>query len=212
MVACDLIAAVVRARERVVQVWAESSGGPLVLVAEKSLHEWTGASGDDYELACAVDDLGVVRFGAGEPALVFADEPARTTYFPRLRMFVQWIHADPGCDVEQAVSSLDNVTWEQGPTMDFGGPMVLLDAAAPGADIQLDHVRGAMDAEAISVEVAPGRYRVDHGETRPDERGSFRCYRLVSVAWSDHSANQAGRLSTNIPSGRAWMTSTSTSL
>lgn len=179
---CDLIAAVMRAKGRVVQIWAESSGGPLVLVSEKVLDEWTGASGDDYESACAVDDLGVIWFGAGEPALVFWDEPARTTYFQRLRIFVQWIYADPGCDVEQAVSELGDITWEQGPTMDFGGPMVLLDAAAPGTEIQLNHVRGAMDAEAIRVEIAPGRYRVDSGETRPDERTCFRCYRLVAVA------------------------------
>ncbi|WP_165959855.1 Imm21 family immunity protein [Nonomuraea longispora] len=164
------------------QIWAESSGGPLVLVAEKALNEWTGARGDDYELACAVDDCGVIRFGAGEPALVFWDEPTSITYFQRLRMFVQWVYGDPDCDVEQAVSDLGDVAWEQGPAMDFGGSMVLLDAAVPGAEIQIDQVRGAMDAEAISVEIVPGRYRVDCGEVRPDEHTCFRCYRLVAVA------------------------------
>ncbi|MEV1175040.1 Imm21 family immunity protein [Nonomuraea sp. NPDC049784] len=157
-------------------------GGPLVLVAEKELNEWTGASGDDYELACAIDDLGVIQFSAGGQALVFWDEPARTTYFQRLRIFVQWIYADPGCDVEQAASELGDIAWEQGPTMDVSGPMVLLDAAAPGAEIQINQVRGAMDAEAISVEIASGRYRVDCGEIRPDERTYFRCYRLMAVA------------------------------
>jgi hypothetical protein len=151
-------------------------------VAEQALNEWTGANGDDYNSACAVDDLGVIRFGAGERALVLWDEPARTTYFKRLRIFVQWVYADPGCDVEQAVSELRDVTWEQGPIMDVGGPMVLLDAAAPGAETQINQVRGAMGAEAISVEIEPGLYRVDSGEIRPDERTCFRCYHLVAVA------------------------------
>ncbi|SDI62763.1 Imm21 family immunity protein [Nonomuraea jiangxiensis] len=164
------------------QVWVESSGGPLVLVAEKALNEWTGADGDDYDSACTVDDLGVIRFGTGEQGLVLWDEPARTTYFQGLRIFVQWVYADPSCDVEQAVSWLGDVAWEQGPTMDVGGPMVLLDAAAPGGEIQINQVRGAMDGEAISVEIEPGRYRVDSGETRPDERTCFRCYRLVAVS------------------------------
>ncbi|MFI6919959.1 Imm21 family immunity protein [Nonomuraea spiralis] len=164
------------------QIWAESSGGPLVLVAEQVLSEWTGAVGDDYDVACAVDELGVVQFGAGEQALVLWEEPARTTYFRRLRIFVQWVFADPGCEVEQVVSELRDIAWEEGPTIDLDGPMVLLDAAAPGAEVQIDRVRGSMDAEAISVEIEPGRYRVDSGEIRPDERTCFRCHRLVEVA------------------------------
>lgn len=166
----------------IVQIWVESSGGPLALVAEGALSKWTGVSGDDYDSACAVDGLGVIRFGGGERALVLWDEPARTTYFKRLRIFVQWVYADPGCDVEQAVTELREVAWEQGPIMDIGGPMVLLDAAAPGAEVRVNQVRGAMDAEAIRVEIEPGRYRVDSGEIRPDERTCLRCYRLVAVS------------------------------
>ncbi|MEV5560996.1 Imm21 family immunity protein [Nonomuraea wenchangensis] len=164
------------------QIWAESSGGPLVLVAGQVLSEWTGAVGDDYDMACAVDELGVVRFGARRQALVLWEEPARTTYFKRLRIFVQWVYADPGCDVEQVIAELHDTAWEEGPTIDVDGPMVLLDAAAPGADVQVDQVRGSMDADAISVDVEPGRYRVDRCEVRPDERTCFRCYRLMKVA------------------------------
>ncbi|GAA3101631.1 hypothetical protein [Nonomuraea salmonea] len=66
--------------------------------------------------------------------------------------------------------------------MDVGGPMVLLDAAAPGAEVRIDQARGEMDAEAISVEIEPGLYRVDCGEVSLDERTCFRCYHLVALA------------------------------
>ncbi|WP_091077874.1 Imm21 family immunity protein [Nonomuraea wenchangensis] len=186
----DLIAAVM-AERRVVQIWAESSGGPLVLVAGKALNEWTGADGDDYELACAAEDLALIPFGTDEMALVLWEEPARTTYLQRPRIFVQWVHADPGCDVERVVSELGDVAWEQGPAMDVGGPMVLLDAAVPGAEVQVNQARDTMDAQAISVEIEPGRYRLDSGEIRLDERTCFRCYRLVAVAesGSGHAAS-----------------------
>ncbi|MEV4808161.1 Imm21 family immunity protein [Nonomuraea sp. NPDC049421] len=161
------------------RIWVESSGGPLALVPAEALHEWTGVNGADYDAACAVDGFGVIGFGKDRSALILWDEPARTTFFERL--FVQWMYADSDGDVERAVSRLCDVVWEQGPIVDVGGLMVLLDAAAPGPEVRIDQARGEMDAEAINVEIEPGFYRVDRGEVSPDERTRVRCYRLVAV-------------------------------
>ncbi|MFD9214570.1 Imm21 family immunity protein [Streptomyces sp. NPDC059544] len=67
-------------------------GGPLIVIPISALEEWGGCteasmvlgdSGDrdDYDRACAVDDLAaVITIGAvGARALVLGDEPATTT-------------------------------------------------------------------------------------------------------------------------------------
>ncbi|MGW1208054.1 Imm21 family immunity protein [Streptomyces sp. NPDC002499] len=70
-------------------VWVESMGGPLIVIPVSALAAWRGctetgvmagdaSAADDYDRACAVDDLaGVITVGEnGAQALVLADEPA----------------------------------------------------------------------------------------------------------------------------------------
>ncbi|MFE2626344.1 Imm21 family immunity protein [Streptomyces sp. NPDC059374] len=78
-------------------------GGPLIVVPVSALAAWRGCteSGvmvgdatapDDYDRACAVDDLaGVIAVGEnGAQALVLADEPATSCYLPERRAFLRW--------------------------------------------------------------------------------------------------------------------------
>ncbi|MDR8410821.1 immunity 21 family protein [Nonomuraea sp. 3-1Str] len=162
-------------------LWVESSGGPLALIAAEALPMWAGASGHDYEQACEVDGFDVIAFGADKRALILWEEPARTTFLAGPMMFAQWLYADPGTNVDRVLADTSRVEWEAGPLLDINGPMILLDAAAPGADLQIDQSRGTMSAEAISLDIPPGHYRVEAGETNPSDRTCFRLYRLVLV-------------------------------
>ncbi|MFF0243387.1 Imm21 family immunity protein [Streptosporangium sandarakinum] len=165
--------------ERGALVWAESAGGPLALVERQALDDWTGYEGD-YERACAVETVDVIPFGGGARALILWEEPAATAFLPEVRTFVQWLYADPGTDAARAVRDTAGVAWEAGPVFETAGPLVLLDAAIPGADIEIDRpAHGDSGAEAISVDLPPGRYHVESGDVKPDERSCFRLYRLV---------------------------------
>ncbi|WP_327374302.1 Imm21 family immunity protein [Thermomonospora echinospora] len=76
--------------------WVESMGGPLIVVPVSALAGWGGCTmtgmvngdgdvADDYDRACAVEDLaGVIAVGrAGAQGLVLAEEPATSCWaFP----------------------------------------------------------------------------------------------------------------------------------
>ncbi|MFB7025629.1 MULTISPECIES: Imm21 family immunity protein [unclassified Streptomyces] len=85
----------------------ESMGGPLIVVPVSALASWGGCTKDglmaggatapdDYDRACAVDDLaGVIPIDEnGAQALVLADEPANSCYLPQHRAFLRWLAAD----------------------------------------------------------------------------------------------------------------------
>ncbi|MGW2593604.1 Imm21 family immunity protein [Streptomyces sp. NPDC001515] len=82
-------------------------GGPLIVIPVSALDAWRGCteSGmvvgdgvdpDDYDRACAVDDLaGAIAVGGdGVQALVLGDEPATTCYMPEHHVFLRWLAAD----------------------------------------------------------------------------------------------------------------------
>ena len=161
-------------------IWAESVGGPLALIETSSAGEWTGYEGD-YERACAVDFVDVIPFGRDAQAVIFGDEPAATAFLPEIDTFVQWMYADPGVDVIRSLETVTDARWETGPIFEISGPLVLLDAALPGADVTLDQPRqDGFGAEALSIDIVPGRYRVESADVQPDEHTCFRLHRFVN--------------------------------
>jgi hypothetical protein len=124
--------------------WVWSEGGPLIVIPEAGLNDWSGAPFNypqdegDYGRACAVDgDIGVIP--VGDPpvqALVLGDQPSNTTYLPERRTFLRWFAADS----ERAIltgldAALAEAEWEDGPAWDVPGPAVLFDSAHEGRDI-----------------------------------------------------------------------------
>ncbi|MFC4062379.1 Imm21 family immunity protein [Planomonospora corallina] len=167
--------------ERTPLVWTESAGGPLAVIERQALDDWTGYGGD-YERACEVEVVDVITFGESRRALILWDEPAATAFLPEVRTFVQWLYADPGTDAARAARDTTGVVWEAGPVFEVAGPLVLLDAAMPGTDVTINRpARDASSAEAVNVELPPGRYRVEWADVEPDERSCFRLYRLVPL-------------------------------
>ncbi len=99
-------------------VWVESLGGPLIVVPVSALASWGGCteSGlmagdattpDDYDRACAVDELaGVISLDEiGAQALVLADEPATSCYLPQHRAFLRWLAADSEAGLRAAADT-----------------------------------------------------------------------------------------------------------
>ncbi|MGW2168974.1 immunity 21 family protein [Streptomyces sp. NPDC001705] len=144
--------------------WVESGGGPLIAVPETVLPFWTGADGEDadsdYDRACEVDGyVGLLPVG-DSTALVLGDEPASTAYLPEHGTFVRWCAADSEAEVLAGVpAALDTAEWEPEVAWRVPGPVVLFDAAWPGA--------ASERAGRVRVALAPGRYAVRAAEARP---------------------------------------------
>lgn len=165
-------------------VWVESMGGPLIVVPVSALASWggctekglmagDGAAPDDYDRACAVDDLaGVIPIDEnGAQALVLADEPATSCYLPQHRAFLRWRAADSEAGLRAATDTVlaDPATvWEQCGTWSSDGPAVLMDSAEAGSDLGIEYPGGGLPAEA-PVPLPAGRWRVRAMQTEVDE-------------------------------------------
>ncbi|WP_406131721.1 Imm21 family immunity protein [Streptomyces sp. NBC_00989] len=159
-------------------------GGPLIVVPVSALAAWRGCteSGvmvgdatapDDYDRACAVDDLaGVIAVGgSGAQALVLADEPATSCYLPEDRVFLRWLAAYSEAGLKAAAKAVlaDPATsWEECGTWLSDGPAVLMDSAEAGSELGVEYPGGGMPAQA-PVPLPAGRWRVRATHTKADE-------------------------------------------
>ncbi|WP_341867966.1 Imm21 family immunity protein [Streptomyces misionensis] len=159
-------------------------GGPLIVVPVSALSAWCGCteSGvmagdatapDDYDRACAVDDLAdVITVGDnGAQALVLADEPATSCYLPERRAFLRWLAADSESGLRAAADAVlaDSATaWEECGTWASGGPAVLMDSAEAGSELGIEYPGGGLPSQA-SVPLPAGRWRVRATHTKVDK-------------------------------------------
>ncbi|MFE2543351.1 Imm21 family immunity protein [Actinacidiphila glaucinigra] len=127
--------------------WVESMGGPLVAVPVSALAAWGGCTErgtvvgdgnapDDYDRACAVDDLaGMVPVGRdGVRALVLGDLPATTCYLTTHRAFLRWGGADSEAELVAAAEVVladPAVEWQECGTWETDGPAATPAAACP---------------------------------------------------------------------------------
>lgn len=139
-------------------------GGPLIVIPVSALAAWRGCteSGvmvgdatapDDYDRACAVDDLaGVITVGEdGAQALVLADEPATSCYLPVHQAFLRWLAADCEAGLKAAAEAVlaDPATdWEECGTWVSDGPAMLVDSAEAGSDLDTEYPDGGVPAQA----------------------------------------------------------------
>jgi hypothetical protein len=113
-------------------------GGPLIVVPLSALVSWGGCgymagditAPDDYDRACAVDDLaGVIPIDEdGAQALVLADESATNCYLPQHRALLRRRAADSEAGMRAAV---DSVLADPVPVWEERGTWVS-DSDAPG--------------------------------------------------------------------------------
>lgn len=159
-------------------------GGPLIVIPVSELAAWGGCTEtgvmagdatapDDYDRACAVDDLaGVITVGDnGAQALVLADEPATSCYLPERGAFLRWLAADSEAGLKAAAEAVlaDPATeWEECGTWTSEGPAVLMDSAEAGAELNTEYPGGGMPEQA-SVPLPAGRWKVRAIHTKVDE-------------------------------------------
>lgn len=174
-------------------VWVESMGGPLIVIPVSALAAWQGGaeSGvmagdatatDDYDRACALDDLaGVITVGEnGAQALVLVDEPATSCYLPERRAFLRWLAASSEAGLKEAAEAVltDPATeWEECGTWVSDGPAVLMDSAEAGSELDSEYPGGGMPAQA-PVPLPAGCWRVRATHTKADEEN---CVGLVQI-------------------------------
>ncbi|MGW2015600.1 immunity 21 family protein [Streptomyces sp. NPDC001927] len=165
-------------------VWVESMGGPLIVVPVSALDAWRGCTGsgmvagdatdvDDYDRACAVEDLaGVIAVSAsGAQAVVLGDEPATTCYLPEHRVLLRWLAADSEAGLKAAAEAVlaDPATqWEECGVWVTDGPAVLMDSAEAGAELNVEYPGGGLPAQA-PVSLAAGRWKVRAVHAEADE-------------------------------------------
>ncbi|MFE2267249.1 Imm21 family immunity protein [Streptomyces griseosporeus] len=153
-------------------VWVESMGGPLIAIPVSALAAWRGCTengvmagdataADDYDRACAVNDLaGVITVGEnGAQALVLADEPATSCYLPEHRAFLRWLAVDSEAGLKaaaEAVLSDPATAWEECGTWVSDGPALLMDSAEAGPGLGIEYPGSGIPAQA-PVPLSAGR-------------------------------------------------------
>ncbi|MFE0464815.1 Imm21 family immunity protein [Kitasatospora sp. NPDC058965] len=179
--------------------WVGSMGGPLVVVPVSAVHRWDGCTEDgvivggtdqhdDYDRACAVDDLaGVISLRDAGPvsALVLGDEPASTCYLAEHRAFVRWLAADSDTELLAAAEAVlnDSATpWQECGTWETDGPAVLMDSAEAGGDLGVPYPDGKGQPDEAPVPVPAGRWRVRAFHRRARESASVGVVQLLPEA------------------------------
>ena len=184
-------------------------GGPLIVIPVSALASWRGciesgvivgdaSAPDDYDRACAVDELaGVIAVGDnGAQALVLADEPATSCYLPEHRAFLRWLAADSEDGLKAAAEAVlaDPATeWEECGTWVSDGTATLMDSAGAGAELGVEYPGGGMPAQA-TVALPIGRWRVRAVHTEADEENWVGLVQLLPTDSqdSDREASPVG--------------------
>ncbi|MER7107896.1 Imm21 family immunity protein [Streptomyces sp. NPDC000229] len=177
------------------RTWVESMGGPLAVVPVSALAGWGGCTEggmivgdtdtpDDYDRACAVEDLAdaiAIRGGEAE-ALILGDEPATTRYLPEHRAFLRWLAASSEAELTAAaerVLTSPSTAWEDCGTWTTDGPAVLMDSVSAGTDLDVTYPGGGLPEQA-PVPLPAGTWRVRAVHTKADEHTWVGLVQLLS--------------------------------
>ncbi|MGA5870693.1 Imm21 family immunity protein [Streptomyces cinereoruber] len=157
-------------------VWLDRTDfARYALIPEELLPTWEGSEADDV-----IDEYVSALWPAGHRVLTLGAEPLPITWLAEYLTFARWCCADDDTGLLPAVRDASvSDGWEDVLSLELGGRYVLADAAYE-ADRILDSLRGARQpAEALRVEVPPGRYRVQSLVVDPDPNTQFMLERLL---------------------------------
>jgi hypothetical protein len=152
--------------------FAESEGGPLLLVPGEALPSWRGIETDDYDRACACSeggDPGSIQIGAIEAVVLATPDPAALLPVGDQVLIVRMEGADKPVDAIAAAlaTAADEARWRPTPiAVQIGASAVLyvIDSAEDGAALAR---RKRLPGSAARVELAAGAYRLESaGELR----------------------------------------------
>ena len=176
--------------------WLEHHAGPLLLLPEALLSEWSGIDvppyrevvatfrwneeeprASDYDRACDIDDhAGVIAVGYGE-GLVLGDAPEATAWIERSfgGILARWEYAESEESMAGALANLPlELNWEpKGTFTVLGSPLQLFNSAEPGDKSVLPR---------LSVDLAPGDYEVAWTRYAPNEHTAVKLIALRRAA------------------------------
>ncbi|WP_189829680.1 Imm21 family immunity protein [Streptomyces zaomyceticus] len=145
------------------------------LIPEEILPAWEGTEADEV-----IDAYVSALRPAGHDILTLGAEPLSVTWIAESLTFARWCHADDDTGLIPAVHAAATADgWKDVLSLTLGGRYVLADAAYE-ADRILASLRDAhRPAEALRVELPPGRYRVQSLTIDPDPNTRFMLDRLL---------------------------------
>ncbi|MFD3997493.1 Imm21 family immunity protein [Streptomyces sp. NPDC058583] len=146
------------------------------LIPEELLPAWEGTEADEV-----VDEYVSALRLAGRDVLTLGAEPLSVTWLAESLTFARWCYADDDTGLLPAVRAAGSAGggWKDVLSLELGGRYVLADAAYE-ADRILGSLRDAhRPAEALRVELPPGRYRVQSLTIDPDPDTQFMLERLL---------------------------------
>ncbi|MFG3345450.1 Imm21 family immunity protein [Streptomyces sp. NPDC048018] len=145
------------------------------LIPEELLPTWEGTEADEV----MEEYVSALRM-AGRDILTLGAEPLSITWLAKPLTFARWCYADDDTGLLSAVHAAGSADgWKDVLTLELGGRYVLADAAYE-ADRILGSLRHAQQpAEALRVELSPGRYRVQSLIVDPDPKTQFMLERLL---------------------------------
>ncbi|MEU2182109.1 Imm21 family immunity protein [Streptomyces thermolilacinus] len=157
--------------------WLDSTDfARYALIPEQVLPGWEGTEADDV-----IDEYVSALRLAGHDILTLGAEPLSVTWLAEPFTFARWCYADDDTGLLSAVRAASaSEGWQDVLSLELGGRYVLTDAAYEAERI-LDSLRDAQrPAEALRVELPPGRYRVQSLIIDPDPNTQFMLERLLS--------------------------------
>ncbi|KJS62160.1 Imm21 family immunity protein [Streptomyces rubellomurinus] len=156
------------------QAWLDGTdSGWYVLCPEATAAGWTGEEADVFEGGYAA----VHRVAGHGDLLVLGAEPLPVRWLAQERIFVRPVDLDLDDDLRPPVAeALRAGVWEDGPVAELtAGRYLLIDTVGGGAEaIEL--------GEYLTVDLPPGRYRVQSLLITPDRPAPCYLERLVPLA------------------------------
>ncbi|GGR21196.1 hypothetical protein GCM10010282_11570 [Streptomyces roseolus] len=156
--------------------WLDSTDfARYALIPEEILPTWEGTEAEEV-----IDEYVSALRMAGHDILTLGAEPLSVTWLAEPLTFARWCYADDDTGLLSAVHAAGSADgWKDVLTLGLGGRYVLADAAYE-ADRILDSLQDAQQpAEALRVELSPGRYRVQSLIVDPDPNTQFMLERLL---------------------------------
>jgi Immunity protein 21 len=161
--------------------WIESNGGPIIMVPQAALADWSGfrvkpmSNKSDYDHACEIEDYLGTLVSGDATILVFGDEPLRTTFISNAteKLFVRWVYAESEQSILDRVNQLPPIHGKADLRLALEGQYTLFDAAEPGNSIMGD---------SLLLQFDPGLYDLYTVKDASTKNVSILLHRLLKVA------------------------------
>lgn len=169
--------------------WINSNGGPLIILSENLLKDWSGNEiiinnclkdsktvGNyitDYERACTMQEyINLIAVG-NDYGIILGDIPMATLWVPISKVnggiLVRCLFANQGADIIDLVRqiNLDRFPVSTLEWLNTAMRIIVMDSAFPGESTYM------LETNKINVDLQPGKYYISTMEYNPDEDTSL---------------------------------------